>query len=59
MCSEGGECAARENLIMSWHTLFWMLCAVIVAYVVVAAIAIIKAYREDAAHRPHTLRLHN
>lgn len=43
---------------MSWHIFFWMLCAVIVAYVVVAAVAIMKAYREDAAHRVHTYRLH-
>jgi hypothetical protein len=58
LAKKAGVLGARGNPIMSWHTLFWMLCAVIVADVVVAAIAIMKAYREEAAHRGYTYRPH-
>ena len=32
---------------MIYHILFWTLCAVLVAHVVVAVIAVIKAYRHE------------
>jgi hypothetical protein len=32
---------------MSYHILFWMLCAVLAAHVVVAIIAVTKAYRDE------------
>jgi hypothetical protein len=32
---------------MIYHILFWTLCAVLVAHVVVAVMAIIKAYRDE------------
>jgi hypothetical protein len=37
--------SGREN--MSYHFLFWALCAVIAANVVVVIIAITKAYRDE------------
>ena len=33
---------------MIYHILFWTLCAVLAAHVVVAVIAIAKAYRDEA-----------
>lgn len=32
---------------MSYHILFWMLCAVIAANILVVVIAITKAYRDE------------
>jgi hypothetical protein len=36
---------------VGFSTLFWILCAVLAAYVGVAVIAIAKAYRDDQALR--------
>jgi hypothetical protein len=32
---------------MTYHLLFWMMCAVLAAHVAVAAISIVKAYRDE------------
>jgi hypothetical protein len=37
---------ARGNT-MIYHILFWTLCAVLVAHVIVAVIAVIRAYRHE------------
>jgi hypothetical protein len=37
------------STLMSFSTLFWAMCAVLGAHVVVAVIAIAKAYRDERA----------
>jgi len=32
---------------MTYHLLFWALCAVLAAHVVVAIVSIVKAYRDE------------
>jgi hypothetical protein len=37
----------KEGIVMTFHMLFWALCAVVAANVAVAVIAIAKAYRDE------------
>ena len=37
----------KEGIVMTFHMMFWALCAVVAANVAVAIIAIAKAYRDE------------
>jgi hypothetical protein len=45
--SPEGSTEGTSGDIMSYHNLFWALCAVIAANIVVATIAIVRAYRDE------------